>query len=414
MAIGLLAVLAVPVAAGAGAPYGGRSGKAEDKLCAGFDAELEKAAAQSAEAARTGRSREFHRHQRCLKLNQFQVIGTHNSYKQPIAPPLLQVIAGQSAELALSLEYSHSPLPEQFSDEGVRQIEIDVYHDPEGGLLAGRPVLDVLGLPNETPPELLEPGFKVLHINDIDFNSSCLTFVACLTDVRRWSRANRDHLPIMILIELKTDPIPDPLNIGFVTPLPIGPAELDALDAEIRSVFKDRDTIDPEEIRGRHETLEDAVLAGDWPTLRRSKGKVMFTMVNGGAARDDYLDGHPSLDGRVMFTNSTPGQPDAAFVKVDDAISNLDRIQELVAAGYIVRTRSDIDTIEARTGDTTRLAAALASGAQWVSTDYPVPGRAFVDYTAAIPDGDPARCNPVNTGSRCNNALLERLRTKRR
>ncbi len=397
----VLAAVITPAAAKGG-------GKDRGPRCEGFSADA------STSTSDRGRSSNYGLHQVCLRLNQIQVLGTHNSYKQPVPEPLLEALAAQfSPELALSLEYSHSPLAEQFEGEEIRQIELDVYADPAGGLYAGRPALDVLGLPNKTPPALLEPGFKVLHINDIDFNSSCLTLVDCLQQVHRWSRSNRNHLPIVILVEFKTEPIPDPLGIGFVKPLPIGPAELDAVDREIRSVFKDHRTIDPEEVRARFATLEDAVLAGNWPTLSRSRGKVMFAMINGGQFRTDYLDGHPSLDGRVMFTNSTPGQPDAAFMTIDDAIANIGSIQQLVASGYVVRTRADIDTIEARTGDTTRLSAALASGAQWVSTDYPVPGRAFTDYVATIPDGEPARCNIVNTGPRCRNDLLERLRGRR-
>jgi hypothetical protein len=30
----------------------------------------------------------------------------------------------------------------------------------------------------------------------------------------------------------------------------------------------------------------------------------MFVFLNSNAARDDYIEGHPSLTGRVMFTNS--------------------------------------------------------------------------------------------------------------
>ena len=401
VAVIVSALLVPPVAAG------NREGAGQHRACAGLS--------EAGGTAGHGRAASYTRHQICLRLNQIQVLGTHNSYKQPIPPPLLQALADLfSPQLALSLEYSHSPLPEQFNDEEVRQIEIDVYADPDGGLFAGRPALTALGLPNPTPPELLEPGFKVLHINDIDFNSSCLTLVDCLQDVRRWSRSHPGHLPIVILVELKSDPIPDPLGIGFVTPLPIGPAELDALDDEIRSVFRDRDTIDPIEVRGRYATLEQAVLAGNWPTLGRSRGKIMFAMINGGQARSDYLAANPSLKGQVMFTNAEPGQPDAAFMTIDDAKANEAQIQQMVAAGYLVRTRADIDTVEARTADTTRLAAALASGAQFVSTDYPVPGRAFTDYVAQIPDGQPARCNPINTGPRCRNDRLELIRPKRR
>ena len=76
-----------------------------------------------------------------------------------------------------------------------------------------------------------------------------------------------------------------------------------------------------------------------------------------------------------MFTNSTPGQPDAAFIKENDPTgANQARIADEVRRGYVVRTRADADTRQARTGDTTMRDAALASGAQWVSTDYPAPG----------------------------------------
>jgi hypothetical protein len=52
----------------------------------------------------------------------------------------------------------------------------------------------------------------------------------------------------------------------------------------------------------------------------------------------------------MIFTNSTPGDPDAAFVKLNDPFDPA--IPTTVAAGYIVRTRADADTVEARTGDT--------------------------------------------------------------
>ena len=156
------------------------------------------------------------------------------------------------------------------------------------------------------------------------------------------------------------------------------------------------------------------MLHDGWPTLRDAAGKVMFVVDNGGAARDLYRDGRPSLEGRVLFTNSFPGEPDAAFVKVNSPVGNESYIQGLVADGYVVRTRSDEPTVQARSNDTTQLEAALASGAQWVSTDYPVPGSSpFSAYFAEIPGGEPARCNPVNTGPRCDDDGLERLRPGR-
>lgn len=389
-----LAVLAVagagPVAAAPPASGGG--------ACAGV-----------AEATGTARDRtpiSANLLRRCLRLNQVQVIGTHNSYRGPIRPEVLAVIArAMGQESASKLEYSHLPLTEQLDRQAVRQIELDVFADPVGGRYAGRLGLDLVGLPNVTPPELEAPGFKVLHIQDFDFNSTCLTLVACLEEVEAWSDANRGHLPVAVLVELKESSIGAP----FAEPVRIGAPELDALDAEIRSVFSDEQLITPDDVRGSQPTLEAAVRAGGWPNLRDAAGKVLFLMDNGGRHRGLYRATAPSLEGRVLFTNATPGAPDAAFVKVNESIGNVAAIQQLVEQGYVVRTRADVPTVEARSGSTTRRDAALASGAQWVSTDYPVPGSSpFSSYVAAIPGGAPARCNPVNTGPRCAGELLER------
>ncbi len=50
-----------------------------------------------------------------------------------------------------------------------------------------------------------DPGFKVLHVPDIDFRTHCSTFKACLLDIRTWSQSHKDHLPIIITINPKSD-----------------------------------------------------------------------------------------------------------------------------------------------------------------------------------------------------------------
>lgn len=80
-------------------------------------------------------------------------------------------------------------------------------------------------------------------------------------------------------------------------------------------------------------------------------------------------------------------------------------------SAYLVRTRADADTVEARKGDVRRRDEALGSGAQIVSTDYPAfePAR-WTGYSVALPDGVTARCNPVNAPTECRNAPLEAKR----
>jgi hypothetical protein len=114
-----------------------------------------------------------------------------------------------------------------------------------------------------------------------------------------------------------------------------------------------------------------------------------------------YLAGHPALRGRVLFTNSTPGQPDAAFVERNDGPAQ--EISRLVRAGYLVRTRADAGTTEARANDARRRDAMLASGAQIVSTDYPPaePARWPGHYVVRLPGNAEARCNLLLAPAAC-------------
>ena len=54
-----------------------------------------------------------------VRLNQIQVIGTHNSYHQRAHDSLMKLIAKTSAAAAQDLDYTHRPLPEQFSRTGM-------------------------------------------------------------------------------------------------------------------------------------------------------------------------------------------------------------------------------------------------------------------------------------------------------
>ena len=343
-----------------------------------------------------------------LRLNDLQALGTHNSYHVQAEQKLFDTLKSFDATLATSIEYSHPPLSEQFDNEGIRQIELDVFADPAGGLYAKRGGPPIVGLPGDTDAAALsQPGFKVMHVQDVDFRSTCLTFVACLTTVRDWSRAHPGHAPIMIEVEAKQDTIPDPLNVGFAIPHSIGGPELDALDAEIRSVFNADELITPDTVRGTHATLEEAIHADGWPTLGNSRGKVLFTLDNEDAIRDAYVAGHPALKGRILFTSSPRGAPEAAFMKLNDPVADEAKIRQAVLDGYVVRTRADADTVQARSGDTTMRDAAIRSGAQWVSTDYPVADTRFTTYSVTIPGGTPARCNPVLAPRDCTPAGIE-------
>lgn len=347
----------------------------------------------------------------CLRINHLQTLGTHNSYHLAPTPVLIEAVDAFRPGWSEDIQYTHRPLRDQLDLLGIRQLEIDVFADPEGGLYS-RPAGALL-VGEEAfldRPEMLEPGFKVLHSQDFDYRSSCLTFVGCLREIRDWSVANPRHLPVLILVEIKDRPRENRDSWGthpLTVPIPVDESLLLEIDAEIRTVFPPEQVITPDEVRGDFGSLEDAILTRGWPTLVQSRGRVIFAMDNTGDHRDAYLSGSPDLSGRAMFVSSPPGEPTAAFIKMNDALEEGESIAERVAAGYLVRTRSDLPIQEARTGDTTRREAALSSGAQFVSTDYPEPSPFGSGYVVRLPGTEgPGRCNPVSAPNGCRNAFL--------
>jgi hypothetical protein len=250
----------------------------------------------------------------------------------------------------------------------------------------------------------------VLHTQDVDYRTTCGTLNTCLVAIRDWSRLNPWHVPILIMIEAKDGVVEDPDGIGFVKPIPIDAGALRRLDDEIRAVFDKDHVITPDRVRGRHATLSAAVQSDGWPLLRAVRGKILLALDNTDEHRVDYLRGNPSLEGRVLFVSSSPEDPSAAFIKMNESLGEEEsRIRQNVKSGYLIRTRADIPTDEARTGSTVRRDSAFRSGAHYISTDYPEESPFGSGYRARLPGADrlAARCNPVNAPAGCRNDWLE-------
>jgi hypothetical protein len=353
-----------------------------------------------------------------IRINQIQVIGSHNSYHTGIAPSERRLIEQQNPKAMRALDYAHAPLGDQLSG-GVRQLEIDVYADSKGGRYSHPAIVDKVsaaGLPADPDfdpkHEMDKPGFKVMHVLNVDQRSSCHTFIACLTAIQDWSKQHPQHVPIFILVETKQGRPGTPASPDG--PEPFTSATFDALDAEIRSVFSPKEMVTPDEVRGSYETLFQAIEAsgnggarkkGGWPTLAKARGKVVFLM-DQRPVEAIYTEGHPSLRGRVIFTNATPGAPDAAFTEENSGTK--EEIDALAKQGYLIRTRTDDGTEEARSNDRTRADLALSSGAQMLSTDYPSsePSK-WTGFFVGLPNGLAVRCNPVMAPPGCVDALLE-------
>jgi Phosphoinositide phospholipase C, Ca2+-dependent len=331
-----------------------------------------------------------------LPMNAIQVIGTHNSYKMAITPDELAVIRRANPREADGIDYSHPPLARQL-DAGARQIEIDIVYDPDTGLYAtplGFRMAGKAAVPYDFAP-LKQPGLKVLHEPSVDYRSVCPLFAGCLADLRAWSKAHPGHVPILVLLNLKEGG----LSIPGATKAPLFDARaMDQIDAEIRAAFPATSLITPDKVQGKRATLREAVAAGGWPTLKAARGKVMFALDCPPDQVARYRGERKILEGRVAFVNIEEASPAAGYITLNEPVEQGERIAAAVKAGLIVRTRADADTREARMNDVSRQAAAFASGAQYVSTDYMTADPRFGPYVARLPGSGAARLSPAASG----------------
>ncbi len=315
-----------------------------------------------------------------LHLHEVQVLNTHNSYH--LRPPV-----GLPGSLGDEIDYEHPPLDEQLENEGVRGFELDVAD--RGG-----------------------SDFTIVHTPVVDAETNCTPLQECLRVIKAWSDDHPGHVPIFVLVEPKDGLLERGLDPGIRS---FDADTVARMDEEIRSVLTPGDLLTPDDVRGDAATLRGAVRERGWPTLANARGKIVVILNASGGKRDLYLDGRESLEGAPMFVTADPDAPSAAVVKVDDP--DEERIQQLVRDHFIVRTRADADVVEARANDTARRDLAFRTGAQIVSTDFPVPDpKISADYFVQLPGGDPARCNPVGAPEDCRSIDVENpeFLTKRR
>lgn len=188
------------------------------------------------------------------RLNHFQAIGSHNSYH--LAPPakVLSAMSQLPKEAAEAWNYSHPPLVRQLSEVGLRQIELDVYADSHGALFSNPLGVKLANLAGANLPDfdldgvMKKPGFKILHIPDIDCWSNTPTLDSALAELSAWSAAQPDHWPVMVLIECKDRHHP-PLP---TRPEPFTRERLMELDAAIRKGIPREKLILPDDVRNGH------------------------------------------------------------------------------------------------------------------------------------------------------------------
>jgi hypothetical protein len=357
-----------------------------------------------------------------LRLNQIQVVGTHNSYH--LEPPSALAAIGQSAPiravlpaaLSASFEYSHRSLTDQLAVQRVRQLELDLFPDPDGGRYReplGQIIAQLRGetFPATDTAALARPGFKILHKPEFDYRTNTPTFLDALQEIRAWSDKNPRHIPVLIILELKVATaasgdltvIADPRERALIAALKPSPAwtddDLADVETEILSVFPLEKILTPSQVRGDAATLREAILTHGWPELDALRGRVMFALDNENTLRERYLALAKRSSQRLLFVSVPPDHAEAAWMKINNPVRDFARIQDMVRAGFLVRTRADEELREARTNDTHRRDLAFASGAQFISTDFPEQDLRYSQYRVRLPNDASVTINPVSAST---------------
>ncbi|MBQ8576231.1 MAG: hypothetical protein IJ447_09330 [Clostridia bacterium] len=280
-----------------------------------------------------------------VKFNEVAYIATHNSY-QLESVSAYQKIYRDIETVSFGLFNGDAPLycsdtlTEQFNI-GVRSIELDI----------------------ETVVDGDSVSFVCSHSPLLDMTSSCYDFSLALEEIKMWSDANPDHLPITIIIEPKEIFIPDDgmkfLNIEY----------LNKFDELLRDVLGDK-LITPAEMMGEHVSLKEMREADDWMTLEDAAGRVAV-LLHDTIVTDKYIEQDETIKTQAMFPMLRYKDRDksyASFLIANEPEEVAEYSHELVYEKNII-VRTMVDTFGSYNEEDRR--GSLESGVQILSTDYP-------------------------------------------
>lgn len=298
-----------------------------------------------------------------IKLNQLQVIGSHNSYKTGLDKQVANKLDKLQSGFADKISYAHPTLSEQL-DLGLRQLEIDVLADSQGGLYLnprGQAWTKNSLHSDLQKQQLAKPGFKVFHIPDIDVSSHCVLFIECLTQLKKWSNQHPHHLPIYILFNVKESPWK---NIAGVQPELFSVSHYQALSKEIVKLLGQDKLLTPADIKQPNQGLAESIKSQGWPELESVRGKFVFIF----DANEHQLQRFEQVSTPNMFAAWPISHPNAAFLLFNNPMQQHELINQAVAQGFIVRTRAD--EFNAKKSPRNRAVSAISSGAQIISSDF--------------------------------------------
>lgn len=281
-----------------------------------------------------------------IKFNEMSFLATHNSYQTSAIDETKKIYRNLS-ELTFDAissktgDFWSETLTQQLNC-GLRSFEMDIETFDRDG----------------------EISFTCMHSPYIEMATSCYDFSLALKEIALWSDNNPNHLPVTIIIEVKSlfIPLEDMkfFNIDYAH----------VLDGVLRESLGEK-LFTPADMLRDYSSFGEMRAADDWCKVKDMLGKVVV-LLHEGNITEEYIEIDPSIRTQAMFPMLRYEDIDrdcASFILCNDPEELLEVEEEVIAENKImVRTRTDKFT------DVTqeRREQALASGAHIVSTDYPV------------------------------------------
>ncbi len=281
-----------------------------------------------------------------LKFNELSFVATHNSY-QTKSPPAYREIFKNLSKLTFGLvsdktgEFNSQTLTEQFNC-GIRSIEIDIETVKKGDNIS----------------------FTCMHSPNMDMGTTCYDLGLALEEIKMWSDYNPNHLPITIIVEPKKVFIPMEnmkyFNLDYAL----------ALEDLLNNALGDK-LFTPEDMLGDYDSFAQMRENDGWCEVKDMLGKVLV-LLHDTNITEDYIDMDKTIKTQAMFPMLRYKHKDlsySSFLLINKPEEALEYSQEIIRdKKFIVRTQ--VDTFTSVSEE--KLENSLLSGAQILSTDYPV------------------------------------------
>lgn len=296
-----------------------------------------------------------------VKYNEVTFIGTHNSYQTASTQEYSELYSALS-DLTFGLvdasqtSFNMETLTNQLQS-GIRSLEIDIETVVKDGKIS----------------------FVVSHSPILDITSNCYDFEKAIEEIKMWSDANPNHLPVTIIIEPKKSV---PLLNGMKN---FNLSYANTVDELLREKLGDT-LLTPAAMMGEHESLKEMREADDWLTLEETLGKVLV-LLHDTTVTDNYINQDSTIKSQAMFPMlryDDRNESYASFIIDNEPSDALKHKEESIdKCNLIVRTRADSYI----SYSDEKYKNAVNSGAQIISTDHPVRSYETNEHTFTFDSG---------------------------